>query len=458
MLKFGLASGKHSLEERVEMVDLEMWSSRLVELELKAAMSFLPSATKLCVGHLLLGPASNQANDEQEAVVSRVTGAGDQLGTTVAHVSPRESVATLNLSPRETVATLNVSPRETVATLNVSPRETVATVPTLTISNPTSAHPLISTPTEVKKWLEGSSCLARCPEDGAWCRARVVCQDSVKGDVNVMFVDKSRRVVVGANDIVSSVDELSEEDRSLVDKVIWVANAVKDLKQLEVNKLKVAVPEADGVEMVNGQSSPNPYCITKVEAALQEYSLLVETSHSQTSPAEEITVDAAGLVEENSFCLSVSAGRDCVAKWSEDDVWYRAQVAEVGKDGKVLVVFTDYGNSAYDGEGELVAGVEGIPAGEERDVHLVETSIDDANLQSEENTIEAADGEIIEDIVEEKYVQSEYAEEVKKVEVVEEAERVVDACVQVQALSRSHLVDLKVDDFCVACFSEDNVW
>ena len=449
MLKFGLASGKHSLEERVEMVDLEMWSSRLVELELKAAMSFLPSATKLCVGHLLLGPASNQANDEQEAVVSRVTGAGDQLGTTVAHVSPRESVATLNLSPRETVATLNVSPRETVAT-----------VPTLTISNPTSAHPLISTPTEVKKWLEGSSCLARCPEDGAWCRARVVCQDSVKGDVNVMFVDKSRRVVVGANDIVSSVDELSEEDRSLVDKVIWVANAVKDLKQLEVNKLKVAVPEADGVEMVNGQSSPNPSCITKVEAALQEDSLLVETSHSQTSPAEEITVDAAGLVEENSFCLSVSAGRDCVAKWSEDDVWYRAQVAEVREDGKVLVVFSDYGNSAFVGEGELVAGVEGVPAGEEKDVHLVEAPTDEANLQSGENNIEAAD-----DFVEEKYVKSEFAEEVravddveavKKVEVVKEVEHNDDA--DVQALPRSHLVDLNVDDFCVACFSEDNIW
>jgi len=433
VLKLGLASGEFSLAEREVMVDPQMWSSRLAELELKAAMSFLPSATKLCLGHLLLGTASNQPSNEEEAVASKVTGAGDQPGTSVLHVSSRESVATL---------------------------------PTLTISNPTfltkdSAHSVISGPTEVKKWLEGSSCLARCPEDGVWCRARVVCQDSVKGDVNVMFVDKSSRAVVGANDIVFSVDELSEGERSLVDKVVWVANTVKNLKQVEVNKLRVTVPEADSVEeMVNGQSNPNPYCMTKVEAALLDDSLLVETSQGHTSPAEEIIVDTAGLVEENSFCLSVSAGRDCVAKWNEDDVWYRAQVAEVREDGKVLVVFSDYGNSAFVGEGELVAGVEGVPAGEEKDVHLVEAPTDEANLQSGENNIEAAD-----DFVEEKYVKSEFAEEVravddveavKKVEVVKEVEHNDDA--DVQALPRSHLVDLNVDDFCVACFSEDNIW
>ena len=165
-------------------------------------------------------------------------------------------------------------------------------------------------------------------------------------------------------------------------------------------------------------------------------------------------------VEEVNFCLSVSAGQDCVAKWNEDDVWYRAQVAEVGKDGKVLVVFTDYGNSAYVEEGELVAGVDGIPAGEERDVNLVEASdavIDDANLLTEENNIEAADGEIV---VEGKYVKLDHPEEaraVEEVEVVEEAKHIVEADIQVLP-SRSQMVELKIDDFCVACFSEDNVW
>merc|ERR1719153_504275 len=115
-----------------------------------------------------------------------MTGAGDQRGTSVVHASSTE---------------------------NVSAQAPITTHPTNTTEED-FAHPL----TPVKKWLEGSSCLARCPEDGTWCRARVVCQDSVKGDVNVKFVDKSRRAVVEADDIVSSVDELSEEERSLVDK------------------------------------------------------------------------------------------------------------------------------------------------------------------------------------------------------------------------------------------------
>ena len=92
VLKLGLASGKLSLEEREVMVDPQMWSSRLVELELKAAMSFLPSATKLCLGDLLLSPASNQPSYEEEAVANKVTGAGDQPGASVSQVGPRESL------------------------------------------------------------------------------------------------------------------------------------------------------------------------------------------------------------------------------------------------------------------------------------------------------------------------------------------------------------------------------
>ena len=426
MLKLGLTSADLNLEEQEQL-----WASHLEKLELQAAMSFLPSATKLCVGHLLLGPTFSQANNEVEAVASTMTGAGDQAGTSEVEANSKEN-------------------------------SSVAAPPTLPTSDSTvSIDLLTSAPNAEKNWLEGSFCLARCSEDGIWYRAKVVCQDSVKGDVKVTFVDYSSDAVVGANDIVSSVDELEEEERSLVDKVVLVANAVKKLKQVEVNKAKVIIPVADDVEIATDQNNPNPYCITKVEAALHDDSLLVETSQEQSSLAEAITVDGGQVVAEaENFCLGVSAGQDCVAKWNEDGVWYRAQVAEVGKDGKVLVVFTDYGNSAYVEEGGLVAEVDGIPAGEEKDVNLVEAAdavIDDANLLTEENNIEAADGEIV---VEGKYVKLEHPEEaraVEEVEVVEEAKHIVEADIQVLP-SRSQLVELKIDDFCVACFSEDNVW
>ena len=419
LLKLGLATGDLSLEEREKMFSPQLWATRLEELELQAVMCFVPSATKLCVGHLLVG--SNQADDDVEAVARRMTGAGDQPETPEVQVN----------SP-------------------------VATLPSShsTISITDSAHPIA-----VNKWLEGSSCLARSPEDGVWKRAKVIYQDSAEGDVKVVFVDYSSSAVVGPNDIVSSVDELSEKEKSKVDKVVLVANAVKDLKQVEVNKSKVTVPDAVDVELVNDQSNPNPYCITNVEAALDDDSLLVETSERQTSLDENIIVAGGQVADEVSFFLGVSPGQECVAKWSDDDVWYRAQVAEVGPDAKVLVVFTDYGNSAYVGEGEVVAGVEDIPAGEEKDVHLVEASgvIDDTNLVTEKNITEAADS----GIVEEKKLKSEYAEETQAIEkdeeVEDEAKHIVEVEIQASP-SKSQLLELKIDDFCVACFSEDNVW
>ena len=180
LLKLCLASGELSLEEREKMVNPQLWSAHLEELELKAAMSFLPSATKLCVGHLLLGPASHHAPGNVEALASKMTGGGDNLRTSVLQDGMQADKISAQTSH-----------------------------PTITIEED-SAHPL----TPEKKWLEGSSCLAKCPEDGTWCRARVVCQDSVKGDVSVKFVDKNIRAVVKPEDIVSSVDDLSEEEKN----------------------------------------------------------------------------------------------------------------------------------------------------------------------------------------------------------------------------------------------------
>ena len=81
MLKLGLATGDLALKEREKMLVPQLWATRLEELELESAMCFLPSATKLCVGHLLFGSTVSQANDEVEAVASKMTGAGDQPET-----------------------------------------------------------------------------------------------------------------------------------------------------------------------------------------------------------------------------------------------------------------------------------------------------------------------------------------------------------------------------------------
>ena len=417
VLKIGLSSANLSLEDREQS-----WASRLEEMELRSAMCFLPSAAKLSVGHLLLG-SSPSFQYESTAGPSNTTGAGVNQETSEAQPTSKES----------------------------SPSTTSSTAPTSDSTTSTKSPILTSASTTIdQKWSAGSCCLARCPDDGTWKRAKVVSQDSVRGDVGVMLIDYSESVMVGVDDLVSSVDELSDEERKLVDKVVWVANAVKDLKQVEVNKSKVVVSGAGDVDVaINPSIGQNPYSVTKVEAALDDDSLLVENSQSPTLPAEEIICDRSQLAEDN-FGLGVSVGQDCVAKWSEDNVWYRAQVAEVGQDGKLFVVFTDYGNSAYVEEGGLVTKEENIPEGEEKDVHLVGAA-DAGHLydRSEEKDLQVADG----DIVEEKYAKSEYAEtavdDLKEVGKVEENE---------QGEGISNQSRFRIGDICVAQFSEDNVW
>ena len=62
----------------------------------------------------------------------------------------------------------------------------------------------------------------------------------------------------------------------------------------------------------------------------------------------------------------VMAGLVCVAKWSEDGVWYRAMVGKV--EGEVVeVTFLDYGNTEVVAMGNIVKTRSQIPGGEDID-------------------------------------------------------------------------------------------
>ena len=195
------------------------------------------------------------------------------------------------------------------------------------------------------------------------------------------------------------------------------------------------------------------YCITEFEVALDN-SVLEKTSQLQTSSTEEITVARSRVVDN--FCssvsasvlasvsASVSAGQYCAAKCSENHVWYRAQIAEVGQDGLVLVLFRDYGNFAYVEERNLVDGVGCIPAGEEKDVYLAEAAAaGNANLQSEENDSDIEAAVVVGTSVEGKCVKSEHGKDGAACEVMVE----VDELESLDSLG-GRLVDLGMQQQC----------
>ena len=227
-------------------------------------------------------------------------------------------------------------------------------------------------------------------------------------------------------------------------------DAVKDLKSLEAIRSTVATEVAGDETMIEGNSG-NLFSIKKVEAALDD------------SIPEGALLKTGKTPEPKRF--NPKAGSDCVARWSEDQVWYRAQVAEVRPSGDFLVVFTDYGNSDLVEEGGILAGVEEVAAGEQLDVHL-ETEAEVALDQDEYDGVNTStsEREFVKDAFE-KSVEMEQAEETDKIvdaKIVEElsleekSEQIDE--VAVDGLLIEQLPELKVGDFCIARFSEDDVW
>ena len=227
-------------------------------------------------------------------------------------------------------------------------------------------------------------------------------------------------------------------------------DAVKDLKSLEAIRSTVATEVAGDETMIEGNSG-NPFSIKKVEAALDD------------SIPEGALLKTGKTPEPKRF--NPKAGSDCVARWSEDQVWYRAQVAEVRPSGEFLVVFTDYGNSDLVEEGGILASVEEVAAGEQLDVHL-KTEAEVALDQDEYDGVNTStsEREFVKDAFE-KSVEMEQAEEtdkivdakiVKELPLEEKSEQNDE--VSVHGLLSEQLPELKVGDFCIARFSEDDVW
>ena len=175
-----------------------------------------------------------------------------------------------------------------------------------------------------------------------------------------------------------------------------------------------------------------------------------------SAPKEEIA-----NVEQDRCPPSVLVGQDCLAKWREDQVWYRGRVAEL-RDGQALVVFTDYGCFGLVDEKDIAVNVDDVPEADEKNIYVLEAfaaASCGATNQSAGSYAAGGDtsyiGATIDNLVEDNCLACE-ADTVAKadeetVTQSEENKPVVD-------VAGEKLLALQVGNDCVACFSEDNVW
>ena len=175
-----------------------------------------------------------------------------------------------------------------------------------------------------------------------------------------------------------------------------------------------------------------------------------------SAPKEEIA-----NVEQDRCPPSVLVGQDCLAKWREDQVWYRGRVAEL-RDGQALVVFTDYGCFGLVDEKDIAVNVDDVPEADEKNIYVLEAfaaASCGATNQSAGSYAAGGDtsyiGATIDNLVEDNCLACE-ADTVAKADeetVTQSEENKLD----VDVVGEKFL-GLQVGNDCVACFSEDNVW
>ena len=103
---------------------------------------------------------------------------------------------------------------------------------------------------------------------------------------------------------------------------------------------------------------------------IKEQKRMAQQMKEQEKKAQEETKEKGGLtkpVSSGKWCV----GSSCVARWSEDEVWYRAEVVAVAAT-TCTVLFTDYGNEAEVMEDDVVAAANELPVDADIDVNLEE--------------------------------------------------------------------------------------
>ena len=169
----------------------------------------------------------------------------------------------------------------------------------------------------LSRWSVGQSCIAKWDEDRVWYRAQLL-EITDKGSYVVIFIDYGNEAEVTEGDLKQSVHDIPGND------------------EIDVN-----VTENDSV-------------LGKVPATGE--------SSLPSSPEKQI--------EKTQSQYKRSVGQNCIAKWSEDSVWYRAEILTDGEDGFYNVLFVDYGNEAEVGGEDIVDAASEIPEDEEIDLNI----------------------------------------------------------------------------------------
>lgn len=229
----------------------------------------------------------------------------------------------------------------------------------------------------VNKFSVGDVCIARWDQDRVWYNGAVL-NVLGNGSYLVNFIDYGNSEVVNEPFIVDTGANVPEE----VPK-----------EQVDSNVSKISQPLIKMSTEITGETEAPKELDTLVAA---------EENIDLQDRLEIKTDDDKALVDETTTMSSFSLGDDCLAKWDEDNVWYRAIVTSQLSSGSFTVMFTDYGNTATVQQKNLLKNAKELPKDTPRyfldqHVEFVESNLDHReteDLDKFENKAEFSVGQV----------------------------------------------------------------
>ena len=296
-----------------------------------------------------------------------------------------------------------------------------------------------------------SQCIAKWDEDGVWYRAKVVGQDHSSKMYEVEFIDYGNTAQVDKQYMVMEAKEIPADERQMIDENVSTsfltnpiskpriqnANNFEDVDaNIPVQEKLISDPEenpnvlAKNIECIAKWDEDNVWYRAKVlskDKSSNKYEVEFidygNTEHVQecdiVMEAKDIPPDQLDLIDENVVTSSTDLtsqslihkseesksdpkenqanfanGTKCIAKWDEDNVWYRAKILSKDKSSfKYEVEFIDYGNTAVVPEGDIVLKAEEIPDDQQEMIDENVTLTNNAIADSAEVILPPSSGE-----------------------------------------------------------------
>ena len=241
----------------------------------------------------------------------------------------------------------------------------------------------------------GSHVFAKWSDDDVWYRV-VISQLGPESCI-VTFSDYGNEDTVVLNNVVTEkadipkdaeIDEHVFEDASKIkfrnsDLVIakWPEDNVwyrAEILAYDTERTAVTFVDYGNVDVVN---TAEMVCNLSEIPADDD----VDENVVREEPKSPSTVVPAGDKEQDSTELKsiFKIGDIVLAKWAEDNIWYRASITEIGT-ASFIVTFIDYGNSASVQLCDVVSQTSDIPKTDEVDEHVIIEDIAAVSVQKGE--------------------------------------------------------------------------